>query len=229
MLLYYITDSRQFPGEEPTRRHRLLDKIADAARCGVNFIQLREKALTARELEQLTRAAVDTIRNASLSPPQAANSANQGRTRLLVNSRTDVALAGGADGVHLRADDVSPRDAREVAQARFARVGRSRDWLVAVSCHSEEEVRRAACGDADFVVFAPVFEKHGMPQARAAGLDALRNACSHSIPVIALGGVTLENAPRCMEAGAAGIAGIRLFQENDIPATVARLRALDPR
>lgn len=215
MLLYYITDRTQFPGDEPDRRRLLLEKIGEAARSGVDYVQLREKDLPARQLEALAGAAVGAIREALRTENR------EPRTVLLINSRTDVALAVGADGVHLRADDLSPRQVREVvsAAARHSR-GESRRWWIGVSCHSAAEVGCAAEG-ADFAVFAPVFEKGN---ARPAGLEGLREACRASIPVLALGGVTLQNAQACLDAGAAGIAGIRLFQEHDVCQVVRTLR-----
>ena len=108
-LLYYITDRMAFPGDETERRRHLLKKIAEAARCGVDYVQLREKDLTARELESLAREAVSTLREAT----RVTTENLELRTRLLINSRTDVVLATGADGVHLRSDDVSPSDVRE--------------------------------------------------------------------------------------------------------------------
>ncbi len=77
---------------------------------------------------------------------------------------------------------------------------------------------------ADFAVFGPVFGKQGMP-AQQASLDQFRSVCKHAIPVLALGGVTLANASSCVEAGAKGVAGIRLFQENEIEAVVKGLTA----
>jgi thiamine-phosphate pyrophosphorylase len=211
-LLYYITDRTQFPGTEGQRRQKLLDKIHEAAACGVDFIQLREKDLSSRELETVARQALETVRTQN-SP-----------TRLLINSRTDIALAVGADGVHLRSDDVSVAHARTVADlVSENQKPESRNWLVAVSCHSEEEVSAAATAGADFVVFAPVFEKKDGSTAPT-GLEALRRACQLDVPVLALGGVTLDNAQSCLEAGAAGIAGIRLFQENDTPGVVRRIQ-----
>jgi thiamine-phosphate pyrophosphorylase len=217
LLLYYITDRTQFPGDEPTRRRLLLDKIAEAARCSVDYVQLREKDLPTRELEALVREAVRVarLRTGNREP----------RTAFLVNSRTDVALAAGADGVHLRADDISPRQAREIVSAHARSSGlETRKWFVGASCHSAAEVARAAAEGADFAVFAPVFEKKDAPDARPAGLDALREACRVGIPVLALGGITLENARACVEAGAAGVAAIRLFQEYDIAQVVRTLR-----
>ena len=96
--------------------------------------------------------------------------------------------------------------------------------MIGVSCHSLEEVEKAAEQGASFAVFAPVFEKKDAPSTPAAGLAHLRKACQAKIPVLALGGVTLSNARSCLDAGAAGIAAIRLFQENDIRAVVKQLR-----
>ncbi len=93
--------------------------------------------------------------------------------------------------------------------------------MIGISCHSPEEVSRAAAEGATFAVFAPVFEKKG---THAAGLEKLREACKAKIPVLALGGVSLENAEACLDAGAAGIAAIRLFQENDIESVVKSFR-----
>ena len=213
MLLFYITDRSQFPGDESAHRQALFAKIAEAAHCGVDVVQLREKDLSTRELETLTCTALSIIQ-----PPGTEN--RKLTTRLLINSRTDVAIACGADGVHLRSNDISPSEIRKTwAQTRL-----SAKALVSVSCHSTNEVAGAASDGADFAVFAPVFEKKDSPQASPAGLAGLREACWQKIPVVALGGITLKNARACLEAGAAGIAAIRLFQENDIAEVVRQLR-----
>jgi len=216
-LLYYITDRSQFSGGERVRRQALLDKIAEAVRAGVDYIQLREKNLSARELEQLACEAVSLIRRIKSEDPEL-------KTRLLINSRTDVAVAVGADGIHLRSDDVSVGDVRlAVRCAEPIRAGTSARVVIAVSCRSAADVVRAESNGADFVVFAPVFEKKGAPEAIPQGLAALREACRAQIPVLALGGVTLEKASACLEAGAAGIAAIRLFQEHKISGVVDAL------
>jgi thiamine-phosphate pyrophosphorylase len=222
-LLYYITERTAFPGDEPARRHHLLQKIAETARAGIDYIQLREKDLPTRDLESLAGEAVKII-------AQLRTENRELRTSLLINSRTDIALAVGADGVHLRAEDISPQDIREIWQHRDAcgagapaRANSSRDPLIAVSCHSPAEVTRAAANHATFAVFAPVFEKKDAPPA---GLNLVREACGAHIPVVALGGITLENAKSCLEAGAAGIAAIRLFQENNVAEVVQRLRGM---
>jgi thiamine-phosphate pyrophosphorylase len=213
VLLYYITDRQQFSGPEPRRRELLLARIAEAARAGVDYIQLREKDLPARELESLAREAVRMVRSADHE------------TRLLINSRSDVALAAGADGVHLPSNDISACDARALWSSALARNMKreTRNAAIAVSCHTAEEVRHAEAERADFAVFGPVFEKVGTPLH--AGLDALHNAClGRRMPVLAIGGITLENAASCVEAGAAGIAAIRLFQIDNLIEAVNELR-----
>ncbi len=219
-LLYYITDRKAFPGDEHSRRSRLLEKIHEAALAGVDYLQLREKDLPTRDLESLAKEAVAIL--------QKLRTGNQKlRTALLINSRTDVALAVHADGVHLRSEDVSPEDVREVCGAGTpARELSPRDPVIAISCHSPAEVAQAAASKATFAVFAPIFEKKDAPFAQPAGLALLARVCRTNIPVLALGGVTLANARSCLEAGAAGIAAIRLFQENNIAEVAQRLRNL---
>ena len=221
-LLYYITDRSQFRGDEHDRRRALLAKVVEAAQANVDYIQLRERDLSARELETLARDALNAVRGSAPLRTE-----NRGpRTRLLINSRTDVALAAGADGVHLRADDITPNEVRQVLTASAHRPPATDHFLVAASCHSNDYVKRAESEAADFAVFAAVFGKTAAPGTSPAGLAALREACRANIPVIALGGITVENAASCLEVGAAGIAGIRLFQENKIEDVVRALRAL---
>src|SRR4029077_13574446 len=104
-FLYYITDRTAFPGDELARRRRLLEKIREAAIAGVDFIQLREKDIPTRDLETLAREAVSAIAQLRIENREL-------RTFLLINSRTDLALAVQADGVHLRSDDISPQEVR---------------------------------------------------------------------------------------------------------------------
>ncbi len=145
MLLYYITDRRQFPGSPAQQRDRLLAKIEEAARAGVDLIQLRERDLSARELYVLAAESLGIIRES--------RNAKRG-TRLLINSRLDVALACGADGVHLRGDDFSASDARAIwAKAGTDLAGApsparhvsnnyqltTSNFLFGVSCHSQAE------------------------------------------------------------------------------------------
>jgi thiamine-phosphate pyrophosphorylase len=223
VVLYYITDRTAFPGDERARRVRLLDKIAEAASEHIDYIQLREKDLSPRDLEALAREATQLIgekRKPTTDhwPPA---------TALLINSRTDVALATAASGVHLQSNDISPQEVRTAWQGKCgagapARESSPRNPLIAVSCHNPQEVAQAAANEATFAVFAPVFEKK---DAQPTGLEALTQACRAPIPVLALGGITLQNAQSCLQAGAAGIAAIRLFQENDIATIVRQLRS----
>jgi len=220
MISYYITDRKQFPGTAAEQRARLLAKIAEATRAGVDFIQLREKDLPARDLESLAKEAVRVVRE----------NAGGKRTRLLINSRVDVAIAAEADGVHLRADDIAASEARVV----FSKAGVHKP-VIGVSCHSVSEVRLAESHGADFAVFGPVFEKSGVP---GQGLASLRAACGKvpargveaavpagQMPVLALGGVNRDNAAACLEACAAGVAAIRLFQEDDIASIIGALKS----
>lgn len=218
MILYYITDRSALGDSEDKRRGNLLQKIAEAARHSVDFIQLREKDLLGKELESLAREVAAVIKNSSR------DTASGQHTKLLINSRVDIALACSADGVHLRSGDIPPRAAREIYEQSFGL-----HPIVSISCHSVDEVSLAAGQGADFALFAPVFGKLAQKDAPAipdAGLDALREACLKRISVIALGGITLENAQDCTRAGATGIAAIRLFQENDVSEVVRKLRSL---
>ena len=207
--LYYITDRRQFPGDAQEQERRLLEKIAECAAAGVDLIQLREKDLGARALEKFALKAMATLAGS--------------RTRLLINSCTDVALACGAHGVHLPANGLAASDVRAI----FARAGVS-EPVIGVSTHSAAEVASAEAHGADFAVFGPVFEKSGT--ASREGLEELRKICHRTeaaqppMPVLALGGITADNAQLCVAAGAAGIAAIRLFQENDAATVAKKLR-----
>ena len=225
MLSYYITDRKQFAGTEAARRALLLETIGRAAAAGVDYVQLREKDLSIGELERLAAEALRVMRS-------------EGTGRLLINHRTDVALAAGADGVHLTGTDIAASEARALA----AKV-RSDAFLVVASCHSAQEVRLAESHGADFAVLAPIFEKVGVKELRnGIGLEELRKAAQkdrttdlrveagdtrRKFAVFALGGVSAERAELCAGAGAAGIAGIRLFQHcADMSELIKIIRAL---
>jgi thiamine-phosphate pyrophosphorylase len=207
VLLYYITDRKGFPGSESEQRAALLRRIAEVARAGVDYIQLREKDLAPGELEQLARDALCAVRE------------NSAVTRLLINTHSEVALSIGADGVHLPAGSPLP-------SAMKARWPESGEPVVGVSARSVEDVIKAQSNGATFAVLAPIFEKSATG-ADGIGLDVVHEACTQSsLPVLALGGVSLDNARACLDAGASGIAGIRLFQEGNLAGTVKRLREL---
>jgi len=216
-LLLYITDRKAFAQDEPTRRRCVLEKIAEAARAGIDYIQLREKDLSTTELTSLAHEAATLLE-------QLGTENGERTTALLVNSRTDVALASGADGVHLRSDDISATDVHTIW--RTCALNRREKVVIGISCHSSDDVKRAEADGATFAVFAPVFEKKDAPGSPPAGLTELREACTSKIPVLALGGVSIGNTKSCLDAGAAGIAAIRLFQDNDMAHIVASLREL---
>lgn len=172
MKRYCVTDS--------------LEVATRAANDGVEMIQVRAKELSARELSSLVRAVLRVAQS----------------SRILVNTRTDVALACGAHGVHLPAGSMTPSVIRPIAPDGF---------LIGVSCHNIEELRAAEREGADFAVFGPIFPSV-TKSLTPIGIDAFREAAaSVRLPVYALGGVTRENASACMAAGASGIAGISLF------------------
>jgi thiamine-phosphate pyrophosphorylase len=193
-LLYAITDRSQLAAP-------LLERVELLLAAGIDYLQIREKDLEARELLALVKSAL------ALPNPWGA--------RILVNERVDVALAAGAHGVHLPADSVSPERIRAIVPAGF---------VIGVSCHSAGEVARAESKGADFVVFGPVFDT---PSKRAYGPPlgpaALEQAAQgRRIPVLALGGITLENFRACR---CAGVAGISLFQNApDLGVVVKTLR-----
>lgn len=221
MVLYYITDRHAFAGDSGEQRRELLSRIANAAAAGVDYIQLREKDLSSRELERLGNDAVGAVR------------ANSSKTRLLINERSDVALACGADGVHLPGKSLPASEVRSVWMKSADRTP-----VIGGSVHSIKDIRFAEAHGADFAVLAPIFEKPGT-ELRGLGLDVLAVACrgaiapdntesapQSSFPVFALGGVKLDNALACVRAGASGVAGIRLFQEGNVSETVRALRRL---
>ena len=212
VFLYYITDRKQLSTNETEARRLLGDCLRMAATAGVDAIQIRERDLSGRELTELGMQAIEIVRQANSS------------AKVLINSRSDVAIACGADGVHLRSDDISAAEARAI----FMHSGILHP-VIGVSCHSRAEVELAEGHGADFAVFAPVFEKDR--QIKEEGLSSLQAVCNRraakpAMPMLALGGVSIENAQRCLQAGAAGIAGIRLFQTGNVEQVVATLRKL---
>ena len=220
-LLYYITNRVAFPGDERVRRLHLLDKIAEATSNNIEYIQLREKDLPTRDLESLARGAMQIIHKLKTENREL-------RTVLLINSRTDVALTTNAAGVHLPANDISPEEVRTAWKCGAGTLARELSTgtpVISVSCHSPEEVNQAVANQATLALFAPVFEKQTIPGTAPQGVDQLRQACLAKIPVLALGGITFQNAASCLQAGAAGIAAIRLFQENDVATIVRKLRS----
>ena len=218
MVLCYVTDRHSLTATESGEPHKtLLLKIEAAAAAGVDWIQIREKDLSGRDCALLTREALQ--RTAKL------RAGNQARTRIIVNDRLDVALTENAGGVHLGEKSLPVAEAKRFVVER----GERDDFVIGVSCHSLEVARSAERDGADYLFFGPVFAtpsktEFGGPQ----GLERLATVCRGvSIPVLAIGGITLENASACLAAGASGIAAIRLFQDTqDVPSLVQSLRRL---
>jgi thiamine-phosphate pyrophosphorylase len=187
--LYYITDRSQI------KSSTLDASVAQAIAAGVDWVQIREKDLPARRLLALTEAAVRQTRQ-------------QGCTRVMVNDRLDAALAAQAHGVHLGTHSMPVDLVRKLAP---------REFIVGVSCHSREEALSAETAGADYILLGPIFAtpsklRYGPPL----GLAQLREVTLRvSIPVFALGGITADRVAACRENGAAGIAGIRIFQDSD--------------
>lgn len=189
LQLYYITDRQVCPIP-------LLDNIKRVIEAGVDFIQIREKDLSARELLSLARSAREMKRGHE--------------TKILVNDLLDVALAADLDGIHLGQSSVPAQQIRDKLSKP--------DFLFGVSTHSSEEVEAARKDGANFITFGPVFftpskASYGDP----VGLESLKKVCQFArIPVFALGGVNKSNYLDCLLNGASGIAAIRFFQDPDI-------------
>ena len=211
MLRYAITDRARFAAEsgqqaEPTRQTALLRQAARLAAEGIDFLQLRERDLSAAALASLARNLLATLCE------------HNPATRLLVNSRADVAIATHADGVHLTSspNELTPAQVRALYAAASLP-----EPVISLACHTLAEVARAASSAPDerptLILFGPVFEKvvGNKLVTAGAGLDLLRAACAAAapIPVLALGGITPANTDSCLAAGAMGIAAIRLFLE----------------
>ena len=209
MLLCAVTNRRLLGDTEDVRRRSLLAHARQWA-LGVDYIQIREKDLPLPELQALTAEIVAVVHEEG------------GKAKVVVNGPAQIALAAGADGVHLPAD--AGRSALTAAEQAWAKAvvraaaaasdasPAEAEPFISVSCHSQDEIRQAY--GASLLLFAPVFEKMTETKIlRGQGLGALRDACQTAadVPVLAMGGVTAENAKACIEAGAKGIAAIRLF------------------
>ena len=188
-IIYLITGGQATNQTLVADQERLLTLVSAAVRARVSLIQLREKNLSALSLYELTR--------------QAAALTAKSSTLLLVNDRADIALSAGANGVHLTARSLAVPVVRRACGKNF---------LIGVSTHTLAEARAARDGGADFAVFGPVFATpsktiYGAP----AGLAGLREVAHdlHPFPLIALGGITQENAASALRAGACGVAAIR--------------------
>ncbi len=202
-IIYPITSGEttaQTTPDDPPFSH-ILRLVQAAVAAEVCLFQIREKSLPARVLYELTVRAAEITRGS--------------QTRLLINDRSDIARAAGADGVHLTSHSLPADVVRSIYGAEF---------LIGVSTHSLEAAREAAQAGADFVVFGPVFETeskrvYGAPL----GLEKLREVARElrEFPVVAIGGITIENVEKCFAAGASGVAAIRLLNDVSEMALIA--------
>lgn len=181
----------------------MLPHLQAVAEAGVDLIQLREKDLAPRELLGLAKSAVEACRGS--------------RARIVVNDRLDVAIAAGAHGVHLGGMSAPTEAVRRRVDKAF---------LLGASCHSMDEALKAEADGADYILLGPIFDTPSKRQfGPPLGLNNLSEAAKRiRIPLLALGGVTVERVKLCLEAGATGIAAIRLFQEG--PSVVERVQEL---
>ncbi len=208
-ILYLITRGATIESTTPESEEfrNILQQASAAVAAGIQLIQIREKRLTARVLFELTTAVTAIVRGSA--------------TRVLVNDRADIAASAGADGVHLTTRSMAPDIVRKTFGANF---------LIGVSTHSLTESRTACREGADFAVFGPIFPspskvEYGPPLGTGQLIEAARELAP--FPLLALGGISIDNVNRCLSAGASGIAGITLFGAPDtLAATAQTIREL---
>jgi thiamine-phosphate diphosphorylase len=206
-IIYLITSgatgSKTTPDSEDFKK--ILTLVEKAVEAEISLVQIREKALTTRVLYKLTDRAADIVRGSS--------------TRLLVNDRYDVAVAAGAHGVHLTSQSLPASVIRSMCPA---------DFVIGTSTHSVAEAKAAHSAGADFILFGPVFQTEskrvfGEPQGLAK-LAAVVDSVP-GFPVIAVGGIRIDNITQCVRNGAAGIAAIKLLNDEDnLVSTVNKIR-----
>jgi len=181
----------------------LVGKFSTAARSGVDFIQIREKKISGKNLSELVRRVVREISDT--------------RCRVVVNERFDVAITAGAHGVHLTSTSIPAEIVRSNVPDRF---------IIGKSTHSISEIEDAK-SSVDYVFFSPIFDtpsKMGIIESK--GVEELKRAVDAALPrpVIALGGITIGNVKELSGSGVAGIAGIGIFEGGDISETVEAIR-----
>jgi len=193
--VYLVTDGQQ------TRGRDLVAVVDQALRAGVRAVQLREKDLNARDLCLTAEHLLPAVRAADAA--------------LLINDRVDVALAVGADGVHLTRKSLPPGEVR-----RLLGPGK----LIGASCHSIAEVREAVSAGVDFVVLGPVYATPSKASfGPPLGLSLLREARTVCpLPLVAIGGIKADQAPAVIAAGADGVAVISAVLSAADPAAAAR-------
>lgn len=187
---YLITRGTLSPSNFQSEKNHLLETVSLAVEARIELVQIREKSLPGRQLFELAVEAAIAVRGSD--------------TMLFINERFDIAVAAGADGVHLTSTSIPADRVRENVPAGF---------LIGVSCHDLSEVCRAKDGGADFALFGPVFRTPG--KGEPIGLGELTDVCSSAapFPVIAIGGIDVSNAGSVVESGAAGYAAIRYLNQ----------------
>jgi thiamine-phosphate pyrophosphorylase len=192
-LIYLITKGEATAENFREKSSEILSIVEKAVRAEISLIQIREKNITAGQVFELASRAARLTRNSN--------------TKLLLNDRADIALASGADGVHLTAKSLRAEVVRRNFGVRF---------IVGVSAHSLEDIREAKFAGADLATFSPVFKtaskaQYGAPQ----GLEKLREAVAEAgdFPIIALGGIDARNFSEALRAGAKGIAAISFLND----------------
>jgi len=206
-ILYLITRGATTETTTPKSLEfeQIIEQVSAAADRGIDLIQIREKRLSACVLFELTQRVVALTRGTA--------------TRLLVNDRADIAAGTGADGVHLSVQSIDAASIRHTF---------GNDFMIGASTHSLDEARAARTGSADFIVFGPVFEtaskrEYGAP----VGVEELSRVTRElaDLPVLALGGITMDNFGLCLNGGARGVAGISLFsQPQNLGSIAARIK-----
>jgi thiamine-phosphate pyrophosphorylase len=211
-LLCYVTDRHSLRvANQAESVAALIPKTEEIAAAAVDWVQIREKDLPARELASFTRQALAIAGKVSAKRASA--------LRVLINDRLDVAMAERAGGVHLGEKSLPVAVAKRLVESAVRKQIVDESFLIGVSCHSLETAQAAQRDGADYVFFGPIFATpskaaFGAPQ----GLARLAQVCrALKIPVLAIGGITLENAEPCIIEGAAGVAAIRLFQDAPDP------------
>jgi thiamine-phosphate pyrophosphorylase len=207
-IIYLITSGTTTNKTTPDSEDffQLLNLVRAAVAAEIPLFQIREKNLSARLLYELTTRAAALVQGTA--------------TRLLVNDRADIALSAGADGVHLTSRSLP---------VSVVRITYGSQLIVGVSTHGIDEAKSAQAGGADFVVFGPVFETEskrmfGEPQGTTRLAEVV--AAIPELPVIAVGGVSVDNFEDCLQTGAAGVAAIRLLNDADsLDSIVAEIRS----
>jgi len=216
-VLCYVTDRHALRIANPADSlGALTQKIEELMAAGIDWVQIREKDLPARELSYVTRQALRIAAKHSAEHSSA--------IRVLVNDRLDVAISEQADGVHLGEKSVPVAEAKRLIASAIRKQIIRESFLLGASCHSIEAAQAAERHGADYIFFGPIFATpskaaFGKPQ----GLACLGQVCrAVKRPVLAIGGITVENADSCIAAGATGIAAIRLFQDATDPLLAMR-------